>query len=79
MYENIATKTTKWFIHVDDKNPDPDTPYTITSDPRYEGWNTNSGCPGYGLPKQMAEELCEILNKHPEFSWKLNKYGDWKK
>ena len=47
------------YVHTDRKGrgpPDPDDPvYTLTTIRGQSGWNTDSGCPGYGLT--LAEAL----------------------
>ena len=53
--------------------------YTITNDLNFCGWNTDSGYDGYGLPKELAQWICDILNesgKEPPF---IMKSYTWKK
>lgn len=36
--------------------------WTVSRDPKMDGWNTDSGCFGYGLTKADAEELAAGAN-----------------
>ncbi|MFA4974140.1 MAG: hypothetical protein WC683_16140 [bacterium] len=36
--------------------------WTISDDPKRDGWNTDCGYNGYGLTKQRAEDIATILN-----------------
>lgn len=40
--------------------------WTITTNSRYAGWNTDGGYPGYGLPKELAQWICDRLNESNE-------------
>ena len=56
----------KWYIKQDRDYSEEDQKihsYTITTDPKYSGWNTDSGHTGYGLPKELAEWICNKLNE----------------
>ena len=52
---------TKWFVVADKYRSQPDDPedcvWTLSRNPYEIGWETDSGCPGYGLLKKDAEEL----------------------
>lgn len=39
-----------------------DAVWTISSSPEEEGWKTDSGQYGYGLPREIAERIVEVLN-----------------
>lgn len=57
----------KWQVHLDrDETEEYKTEarYSITPDIKWGGWNTDSGCEGYGLPKELAQWMCDILNEH---------------
>lgn len=36
--------------------------FTITQNPKYPGWDTDHGEYGYGLPKELAQWICDQLN-----------------
>lgn len=46
------------------KNPrsEPADIWTVSPDPEVEGWETDSGYPGYGLPGAVAEHLAALHN-----------------
>lgn len=71
----------KWNIHQDREEDDPDLEsYSITLNPEYGGWNTDSGYNGYGLPKQLAKWICKILNDSKQVPpYQMDQYGYWKK
>ena len=74
-----ASKEMKWEIHLDREESD-DEAYSITLNKEYGGWNTDSGYPGYGLPKELAEWICQTLNDHGKnCPYKMDDYGYWKK
>lgn len=55
----------KWFIKQDrffSKEGQELQSWTITTNPEFSGWNTDSGYDGYGLPKELAEWICNHLN-----------------
>lgn len=54
-----------WKIHLDREDSD-EYSYSITLNEEYGGWRTDSGYPGYGLPKDLAQWICDILNKHQD-------------
>ena len=57
----------KWQVHLDrDEREQYKTEprYSISTDPEYGGWRTDSGYEGYGLPKELAQWMCDVLNKH---------------
>lgn len=57
----------KWTIHQDRCEGETDIDcYTITLKEGRRGWNTDSGARGYGLPKELAQWICDILNKSGE-------------
>lgn len=64
----------KWYVTVDrycSHCDDPNAPvWTVSRDPNDIGWETDSGCPGYGLTKNDAEELANAANRVKE----LEKY-----
>ncbi len=70
-----------WKIHQDRDNDNPEIDsYSITLNDERGGWNTDSGYPGYGLSKELAEWICDILNKYGEnCPYRMNDYGDWVK
>lgn len=56
-----------WHVHLDcEEGPEyeNDHKYTITQNPKEPGWRTDSGYDGYGLPKQLAQWICDTLNEH---------------
>jgi len=44
---------------IDDPKPEV---WTLSLDPKEPGWDTDSGYPGYGLTKALAEELANAAN-----------------
>ena len=58
---------TKWFVVADKYRSQPDDPddcvWTLSRNPDEIGWETDSGCPGYGLLKEDAEELAGAANR----------------
>lgn len=66
----------KWKIHLDREVSD-DRAYSITLNEKYGGWRTDSGYPGYGLPKDLAQWICDVLNKFGhDCPYEMNE-GDW--
>jgi hypothetical protein len=55
-----------WQVHLDrdQEHEEEDHRYSITLDEKYGGWRTDSGYEGYGLPKGLAQWICETLNKN---------------
>lgn len=51
--------------------------WTITTDPEIEGWKTDSGYEGYGLPKELAEWIVDILNESGKIPPYFRKKGIW--
>lgn len=52
--------------------------YTITQRPNRSGWETDSASRGYGLPKGLAQWICEQLNKSDdECPYVMDKFGCW--
>ena len=39
-----------------------DDTWTVSAEPDLEGWETDSGYPGYGLPEDIAKALVEVVN-----------------
>jgi hypothetical protein len=53
--------------------------WTISTDPKETGWETDSGYSGYGLPKELAEMVAEAMNKvHPDCTW-VRRNMEWLK
>lgn len=69
----------KWQIHQDREKDDPEIDsYTITLDGYCGGWNTDSGYNGYGLPKDLAQWICDTLNNSTvQVPYVMDKYGYW--
>lgn len=61
---------TKWITHYNDDYYNPewgDQPrFTITQNDKYSGWDTDHGAYGYGLPKELAQWICDQLNNSKE-------------
>jgi hypothetical protein len=38
--------------------------WTVSDDPKACGWETDSGCPGYGLTRDRATMLADAINVH---------------
>ena len=70
-----------WYIKQDrysnKKNDELDS-WTITTNPDYCGWKTEAGFQGYGLPKELAQWICDKLNQcdNPPY---IRKKGRWEK
>ena len=70
----------KWHIHTEFEIEGRHN-YTITTNPEFSGWNTDSGYEGYGLPKEVASFIVEVLNflnatsrwENTTLGWKLKK------
>jgi hypothetical protein len=44
------------------------------------GWKTDSGYDGYGLPKELAQWICDILNEsEKKCPFSISEYGSWEK
>lgn len=71
----------KWKILQDRDEDCPElNSYTITLNENYTGWNTDSGYDGYGLPKELAEWICETLNTYgKDCPFTMCKYGIWER
>lgn len=67
----------KWFIHTECEIEDRQN-YTITTNPSLPGWCTDSGCEGYGLPKQVATFIVEVLNFLNANSMWETTIGSWR-
>ena len=71
----------KWYIHQDRDCEDPELhSYTLTQNKHEPGWRTDSGYPGSGLPKELAQWICNTLNESQKKApYKQDKYGCWEK
>jgi len=71
---------TKWFVVADKYRSQPDDPddcvWTLSRNPDEIGWETDSGCPGYGLLKKDAEELAGAANRIEKLEAALHKLSD---
>ena len=57
---------TKWYVTVDKYCSYPDensAVWTLSRDPDDTGWETDSGCSGYGMMKADAEELANAADR----------------
>ncbi len=53
--------------------------WTITNNPEHYGWDTDGGYGGYGLPKELAQWICDVLNKADQDCPYFNTgWGYWK-
>lgn len=53
--------------------------WTISPTEGLCGWETDSGQDGYGLPKNIAEWIVHILNKHEcPFECSVTQWGEWR-
>ncbi len=71
----------KWYAH-QDRDPELESieSYTLTTNPDKEGWNTDSGYAGYGLPKELAQWICDILNQSgKKCPYEQDRFGLWVK
>ena len=41
----------------DDVDPETDAVWSVSRNPKQEGWRTDGGFPGYGVPKAIAEHM----------------------
>lgn len=54
--------------------------WTITTNEAFCGWDTDSGTGGYGIPRELAEWVCDKLNtQHEKPPYFVDKFGFWKK
>lgn len=59
----LAALPLRWYVVADREDADKDLAvWTISRDPRQEGWCTDSGCSGYGLTFAAATELADAAN-----------------
>jgi hypothetical protein len=66
-----------WYPHAED---DEERSWSISTIQEYGGWHTDSGSKGYGLPKELAQWICEKLNSTKEICPYKNTYtGTWEK
>ena len=73
------TKKKKWYIVGDEDARDKEDVWTISVDPEHAGWETG-GSEGYGLPKEVAEWIVDVLNStRGDIGWYMDKWGYWKK
>jgi hypothetical protein len=58
-----------WYVvaGADDREEPEECWWTLSQSPISPGWETDSGCPGYGLPKAQAEELVTAANAFGRF------------
>ena len=72
---------TKWFVVADKYRSQPDDPddcvWTLSRNPDEIGWETDSGCPGYGLLKKDAEELVGAANRIENLEAALRDFLLW--
>lgn len=67
----------KWYIHtLSNDNFDA---YTLTTSPRCPGWSTDMGYHEYGLPKELAQWICDKLNESKDECPFEMIDGDWEK
>lgn len=70
----------KWNIYIDREQEYEGDRYSITLNKEYPGWNTDSGYEGYGLPKELAQWICDTLNNHGnDCKYHMDNYGNWEK
>lgn len=72
----------KWYVHLDRddrKEYEKEPRYSITTDIETSGWRTDSGYEGYGLPKELAQWICDTLNKHGKDCPYIMDNGYWGK
>lgn len=54
----------KWVIHLDREEADPDNAcWSISLNANQPGWYTDRGYQDYGLPKELAQWICDTLNE----------------
>jgi hypothetical protein len=74
----------EWKVHLDRKDNEiykDEARWSITNglDVDCGGWKTDSGYDGYGLPKELAEWICKILNESNTECPYVNNNGYWEK
>lgn len=70
---------TKWYVTVDKYCSYPDensAVWTLSRDPDDTGWETDSGCSGYGMMKADAEELANAADRIEQLEAALRKIGE---
>lgn len=71
---------TKWYIHLTRLSGEPELDeYTLTQKEDEPGWNAEGIYNGSGLPKELAQWMCDILNEsNKECPYKMGYYR-WEK
>ena len=53
----------KLYVTANQADADPEeTVWTLSADPREDGWNTDGGYGGYGLTRALADEIARRYN-----------------
>jgi hypothetical protein len=73
----VLMKKERWRIHYDYKERCNDVWTISTCNKR--GWNTDSASEGYGLPKKVAQWICDQLNASKEICPYVYDGYNWKK
>lgn len=75
------SKRQKWYpVRDNDHIKEREDNWTISVDPDHTGWETNDGEEGNGLPFEVADWICSVLNStRGDCGYMLDKWGYWKK
>jgi hypothetical protein len=68
---------TEWKVHIDTDSIDGNRA-SLTLDVKYGGWQTDGGYEGYGLPKDLAQWICDVLNERNDCPY-IMFHGCWRK
>lgn len=69
----------KYYTDKEFKELELDEIWTITTDPEHAGWETDGGADGYGLPKELAQWICDKLNNCGEEPQYVKDFFKWEK
>lgn len=76
------TKKKVWVAVSEEDDNESDAVWTISLTPLYPGWDIEKGIStpnyGYGLPKKLAEWVCDKLNEvGDDCGYHMNNLGQW--
>lgn len=70
----------KWYVHTESEAFEGyDNGYTLTTNPDIAGWSTDMGYPGYALPLEIAQWICDVLNASTEPPPMIREEFGWEK
>lgn len=72
-------KKETWYVHSNKYNSNHSENCSISTDPKCEGWCTDSGATGYGIPRDLALWICDKLNASKDNSPYQGCWMGWEK